>query len=110
MLYPEVAAFQLQANDFCAHQVHQIARRVAAGGDVKTSATGQKGSEMTQNHSALCCCPLAALKPDRSALGRQLEMQTGKCNGLTFASLSSEPFSSRQIFAGDIDIILEPQK
>lgn len=74
------------------------------------SGTGQKGSEVVQNRSALCCSPVAALKPDRSAQGRQLEMQTGKCNGLTFASRSSEPFSTRQIFAGDTDIILEPRK
>jgi len=110
MLSPEVAAFQLQANDLCAHQVRQIARRVAGGRDVKKRATGQKGAETTQNRSALCCCPVAALKPHCSALGSHLEMQTGKCNGWTFASLSSEPFSTRQIFAGGTDIILEPQK
>lgn len=59
---------------------------------------------------ALCCCPIAALKPCCSALGRQLEMQSKKHDGLTFASLSSEPFRARQIFAADIDIILKLQK
>lgn len=104
MLSPEVAAFQLQGNYLCAHQ---ITRRVAAGRDVNMRATGQKDSETTQNCSALCCCPVAALKPHCFALGCQLEMQTGKCNGLTFASISPEPLSARQIFAGDIDTILE---
>lgn len=68
---------------------------------------GLLDSETIQNCSALCCCPVAALKPHCSALGCQLEMQTGKCNGLTFASISPEPLSARQIFAGDIDTILE---
>lgn len=72
------------------------------------SATGHGGNTECP-YSVLLLC-VAALKPGISALGGQPERQSGKCNGLTFASLSSEPFSARQIFAGDIDIILKPQK
>lgn len=107
MVSPEVATLQLQANDLCAHRVHQIARRAAVGRDVKMSRYWAEGP---RDDPESPCSVLRPLKPDCSALGRQLEMQTGKGNGLTFASLSSEPFSTRQIFAGDIDIILEPQE